>query len=65
MPRILFLSAPAKPAPHYLVAPPAFFLSVVGELGFHYIAVERVLLVERGRRGRVEAVRAMVAAGAV
>jgi hypothetical protein len=31
-----------------------FFLSVVGELGFHYNAVERALLVERGRRGRVE-----------
>lgn len=42
-----------------------FFLSVVGELGFHYNAVERALLVERGRRGRVEAVRAVVAAGAV
>jgi hypothetical protein len=42
-----------------------FFLSVVGELGFNYIAVERALLVERDRRGRVEAVRAMVAAGAV
>jgi hypothetical protein len=41
-----------------------FFLSVVGELGFHYIAVERALLVEQGRRGRVEAVRAVVAAGA-
>ncbi len=42
-----------------------FFLSVVGELGFHDNAVERALLVERGRRGRVEAVRAVVAAGAV
>jgi hypothetical protein len=36
-----------------------FFLSVVGELDFHYNAVERALLVERGRRGRVEAVRAV------
>jgi hypothetical protein len=42
-----------------------FFLSVVGELDFHYNAVERALLVERGRRGRVEAVRAVVAARAV
>ncbi len=36
----------------------------MGELGFHYIAVERALLVEQGRRGRTEAVRAVVAAGA-
>ncbi len=36
----------------------------MGELGFHYIAVERALLVEQGRRGRAEAVRAVVAAGA-
>jgi hypothetical protein len=41
------------------------FLRVVGELGFHHIAVERALLVEQGRRGRAEAVRAMVAARAV
>lgn len=34
-----------------------------GELGFHYIAVERALLVEQGRRGRPETVRAVVAAG--
>ena len=36
----------------------------MGELGFRYIAVERALLVEQGRRGRAEAVRAVVAAGA-
>jgi hypothetical protein len=42
-----------------------FFLSVVCELDFHNNAVERALLVERGRRGRVEAVRAVVAARAV
>jgi len=36
----------------------------MGELGFHYIAVERALLVEQGRRGRAEAVRAVVAARA-
>jgi hypothetical protein len=40
----------------------AFFLRVVGELGFQYIAVERALLVEQGRRGR--AGRAVVAIGA-
>jgi len=34
------LVALAKLAPHHLVAPPAPFLRVVGELGFHYIAVE-------------------------
>jgi hypothetical protein len=42
-------------------APPShaatFFLRVVGELGFHYMAVERLLLVEKGRRARAEAVR--------
>jgi hypothetical protein len=42
----------------------AFFPRVVGELGFHYVAVERALLVEQGRRGRAEAVRAVVAAEA-
>ena len=41
-----------------------FFLRVVGELGFHCISLERALLVEQGRRGRAEAVRAVVAAGA-
>ena len=30
----------------------AFFLRVVGELGFHYIAVERALLVGQSRRSR-------------
>ena len=38
-----------------------FFLRVVGELGFHYIAIERAFLVEQGRRGQAEGVRAMVA----
>jgi hypothetical protein len=65
MPRILFLS----PLPSWrrttLSRRRRFFLSVVGELGFHYIAVERALLVEQGRRGRAEAVRAVVAAGPV
>jgi hypothetical protein len=37
----------------------------VGELDFHYIVVERAFLVEQGRRSRAEAVRAVVAAGAV
>jgi hypothetical protein len=40
------------------------FLRVVSELDFHYIAVERAFLVEQGRRGRAEAVRAVVAAEA-
>jgi hypothetical protein len=40
------------------------FLRVVGKLGFHYMPVERALLVEKGRRGRSEAVRTVVAAGA-
>jgi len=35
----------------------------VGELGFRYMVVERALLVEQGRRGRAETVRAVVAAG--
>lgn len=43
----LVLVALAKLAPHHLVAPPALFLRVVGDLGFHYIAVERALLVEQ------------------
>ena len=64
MPRILFLS----PLPSWRRTTSSrrrrFFLRVVGELGFHYIAVERALLVEQGRRGRAEAVRAVVAAGA-
>jgi hypothetical protein len=38
-----------------LVAAPAFFLRVVGEVSFHSIAVERALLVEQDRRGRAEA----------
>jgi hypothetical protein len=42
----------------------AFFLRVVGELGFRYIAVERALLVEQGKCGRAEAVRAVVIARA-
>jgi hypothetical protein len=62
MARILFLSACQTSADH-LVAPPTLFFQVVGELGFHYIA-ERTLLVEQGQRGRAEAVRAVVAAGA-
>jgi hypothetical protein len=33
-------------------------------LGFHYIAVERALLVEQGKCGRAEAVRAVVIARA-
>ena len=44
-------------------APPrrtaALFSRVVGELGFHYIAVERALLVEQGRRSRAKAVGAV------
>jgi hypothetical protein len=36
----------------------------MSELGFHYIAVERALLVEQGRRGRAEAVSAVVGVGA-
>jgi hypothetical protein len=32
---------PAKLTPYYLVAPRHFFLRFVGELGFHYIVVER------------------------
>ena len=65
MPRILFLS----PLPSWRRTTSSrrrrFFLRVVGELDFHYIAVERALLVEQGRRGRAEAVRAVVAAGPV
>jgi hypothetical protein len=34
----------------------------VGDLDFHYITVVRALLVEQGRRGRAEAVAAVVAA---
>jgi hypothetical protein len=60
MPRILFSST--KLAPQHLVAPPALFFRVVGDLGFHHIAVKRALLVEQGRRGRAQAVRAVVAA---
>jgi hypothetical protein len=60
MPWILFSST--KLAPQHLVAPPALFFRVVGDLGFHHIAVERALLVEQGRRGRAQAVRAVVAA---
>jgi hypothetical protein len=41
-----------------------FFPRVVAELGLHYIAVERALVVEQGRRDRARAVRAVVAAGA-
>jgi hypothetical protein len=52
----------AKLAPHHLVAPPALFSPSRDELGFHYMAVERALLVEQGRRSRAEAVRAVVAA---
>jgi hypothetical protein len=54
----LVLVAFAKPAPHHLVAAPALFVRVIGELDFYRIAVERALLVEQGRRGRAEAVRA-------
>jgi hypothetical protein len=36
----------ARLAQHHLVTPLRFF-RVVGELGFHYMAVERVLLVEK------------------
>jgi hypothetical protein len=36
----------------------------MGELRFHDITIERALLVEQGRRGRAEAVRAVIAAGA-
>ena len=64
MPRGLFLSPCQASAPPRRAAG-AFFLRVVGELDFHYIAVERALLVEQGRRGRGEAVRAVVAAGPV
>src|SRR6266567_9537527 len=64
MPRILFRPLPSRRRTTWS-RHQRFFLSVVGELGFHYNAVERALLVERGRRGRVEAVRAVVAAGAV
>jgi len=39
--RDLVLVALAKLAPHHLVAPRRFFLRFVGELGFHYIVVER------------------------
>jgi hypothetical protein len=39
--RDLVLAALAKLAPHHLVAPRRFFLRFVGELGFHYIVVER------------------------
>jgi hypothetical protein len=64
MPRILFLS----PLPSWRRTSSSrrrrFFIRVFGELGVHYIAVERALLVEQGRRGRAEAVRAVVAAGA-
>src|SRR5437773_9702079 len=64
MPRILFL----LPLPSWRRTTSSrrwrFFLRVVGELGFHYIAVERALLVEQGRRGRAEAADAVVAAGA-
>jgi hypothetical protein len=37
----LVLVALAKLARHHLVAPRRFFLRFVGELGFHYIVVER------------------------
>ena len=64
MPWILFLS----PLPSWRRTTSSrrqrFFLRVVHELDFHYVAVERALLVEQGRRGRAEAVRAVVAAGA-
>jgi hypothetical protein len=47
MPRILFLS----PLPSWRRTTSSrrrrFFLRVLGELGFHYIAVERALLVDR------------------
>ena len=39
-------------------------LRIVGESGFHYIALERALLVEQARRHRAKAARAVVAAGA-
>ena len=63
MPRILFLSPLPSWQPHSLVAPRALILRV-GELGFPYMAVECALLVEQSRRGRAEAVRVAVAAGA-
>jgi hypothetical protein len=63
MPQILFLS----PLPSWRRTTssrrPALFPSR-RRIGFHHIAVERALLVEQGRRGRAEAVRAVVAAGA-
>ena len=59
------LIAPVRPNRQHSYRCPGFFLSVVGELGFHYNAVERAVLVERGPRGRVEAVHAVVAVGAV
>jgi hypothetical protein len=37
----------------------------VDELDFHRIAVERALLVEKGRRGRAKGVRAVVAVWAI
>src|SRR5215831_13999187 len=61
MPRTLFLS----PLPGWRrTTSSLFFLGVVGGLGFHYIAVERALLVAQGRRSRAEAVGAVVAARA-
>jgi hypothetical protein len=39
--RDLALVALAKLTPYHLVAPRRFFLRFVGELGFHYIVVER------------------------
>jgi hypothetical protein len=59
--RDLVLVALAKLARHHLVAPLALFFRVVDELGFHHIAIERAFLVERGRRGQAEGVRAVVA----
>jgi hypothetical protein len=53
----LILVALTKLAPHHLVAG-ALILRVVGGFGFHHIAVDRALLIELGRRGRAEAVRA-------
>jgi hypothetical protein len=52
MPRILFLSP--LPSWRRTTSPrrQRFFLRVVGELGFHYIGVERALLIEQGRRSR-------------
>jgi hypothetical protein len=40
MPDLVLVALP-KLAPHPLVAPRRFFLRFVGELGFHYIVVER------------------------